>query len=790
MSVVLFINPTGDSTVEFSARLNCSSRTSIVGYSFELYKGNELLNAFRLSDSVTISGGDSYDTPWQSFTGLEASTTYTIFAYFFTSEDETESTVGSNYKNSDEFTTYSAGQTDFMTISIDDGYPTDTEAHFSIDFDESERYGYYNIFYYLYDSSNNLVNSIQQDRGSNYGWCYLDGLQPNTSYTLEVRIYCYANSSDTVSDASYSGKLPFSTKTFSSSTTTPPDLSDVYIYQVHSLTTQTQIGFRAAGFDTSYPDTLKLTFWIKQGSTTGTTLSEKPEIYIASGYSETSEVTVRGLTPGTKYYVAANVETASGYKNATAWYLCETLEANDTVYPDFDFTTIQCIPDYTSLSVNLNNLDVTGYEYGDFDIVWRLYNADDNPLTDSALSTKTDIAYFGDSKSQGVVFTGLSQNTEYYIEARIYFRYAGSNTYESKGAFFRTDADTSSAPDLSGISINIKTDECSEASLCFYVDGLDNTFSGTWKFYWEIKQAGSSTVLDTNEWTEKGGGNSSDTSLFNNLTAGTDYTVTVIVTYTTLSGKTGSRTISDTYTTDGGAVETPDEWTAYYGEQFSDLDSTVSVSYTLYSGEAIRLEFSCIRAGTITIYSEGSSDIIGYLCSQAGFNTSNGRPTSIITEDDDSGTGNNFLITYDIVAGQTYHLYFRCYSIDASGSVTVYLVPPQTAGRPALFEWENEKVAGEPFNITASEWCALLDNINEVRVYLGYSEFGSGSAVTQFTYPSKGDDFLALHFNQALMAIAGAYGDNSGYYSKYSVQKGDPVEASLLNTIVDLLNAL
>lgn len=639
--------------------------------------------------------------------------------------------------------------------------------------------------FYVYTKSGVLYDtyyysSFDVDDDSSY-WYSIDNLSSGTTYNVVLEILDEDN-----------GKLevPGTISTSGTTVAYEPSFDTFYVTQDSKTTTSTQVGIKVAGLDTGYIETWDLTIKVLYGNSSSTLVTKT--LSFSGGVDESEPIIFTGMSQNTTYDAYGSISyTVDGVskKYTIDPFTVTTKEADDTIYPDFDFVEILFVPDKTSIFVQLSGLNKTGYEYGDFDIVWRIYDSGDNPLQDTALARKDDFAYLGDSTSQGVTFTGLSQNTEYYIEARIYFRYAGSNNnYETKGDFFWTDVDTSSAPNLDNISINVETGECSETSLCFYVNGLDSTFTGTWKFYWEIRQTGSSTVLDTNEWTEKGGGNSSDTSLFYNLIAGTDYTVTVIVTYTTLSGKTGSRTISDTYTTDGSAVETPDEWTAYYGEQFLDLDSTVSAGYTLFAGEAIRLEFSCVHDGTLTIYSEGSSDIIGYLCSQAGFNTNNGKPTSIIIEDDDSGTGNNFLITHNVVAGQTYHLYFRCYSITASGSVTIYFVPPQAVGRPELFTWDDGstvKTSGKEFDITASEWCALLDNINAVRVYKGYSQIQTGSTAAYFTYPDSGDEFTAIHYNQALNGITGMLGSG---YNDNAVSSGDEITAAKINLLVEWLN--
>lgn len=77
-----------------------------------------------------------------------------------------------------------------------------------------------------------------------------------------------------------------------------------------------------------------------------------------------------------------------------------------------------------------------------------------------------------------------------------------------------------------------------------------------------------------------------------------------------------------------------------------------------------------------------------------------------------------------------------------------------SGNRPDYFEWDTAKVKGRAFNITASEWCRLLNNINEVREYKGYSSMSEGTGVATFTYPSKGDTFTARMYNQCIYAMS------------------------------------
>lgn len=422
MSVVFFVSDISSTSVKFCAGIK-AYYTQVTGYKFKIYKGTTLIDSVYLPGSFTISGSTRYDTEYYTFTELSPSTNYTIEAYFFQDGSQSESSVDGEFRGTYEFSTYAVGKTDFMSITMDDGYPTETEVKASVFFDESEKYGYYSIHYSLLDINGNVVSSYTHSLYSNNHWCWFGDLFPNTEYTINIAIYCYRNSTDTVSSNYKEGFLSFKTKPFGGSgTTNPPDISGVVITQNYSVTTGTQIGFYAAGFDTSYPDTLKVTFFVRQGSTSGSTVSNTLSAYISPGYSETITVTVDGLTPGTSYYVAANIETSSGHKQATAWFLCETVPPDDSIFPDFDSVNILHIPNTSSLFVQLSGMNTTGYEYGNFNpITWRIYTSNYVQIGRS----QDDIAYLGNDTSEGVTFTGLAQNTEYYVEASIRYRYAG-----------------------------------------------------------------------------------------------------------------------------------------------------------------------------------------------------------------------------------------------------------------------------------------------------------------------------------------------------------------------------
>lgn len=116
-----------------------------------------------------------------------------------------------------------------------------------------------------------------------------------------------------------------------------------------------------------------------------------------------------------------------------------------------------------------------------------------------------------------------------------------------------------------------------------------------------------------------------------------------------------------------------------------------------------------------------------------------------------------------------------------------------SSNRPDEFTWKDgtkEKQSGKPFDITAEEWGNLLDNINAVREYKGYSAISSTSnadAIARFYYPSKGDNFLASMYNQCIYAFEDM---ELLDYSSYRVLKGDPITADAINFLVETINSV
>lgn len=119
------------------------------------------------------------------------------------------------------------------------------------------------------------------------------------------------------------------------------------------------------------------------------------------------------------------------------------------------------------------------------------------------------------------------------------------------------------------------------------------------------------------------------------------------------------------------------------------------------------------------------------------------------------------------------------WSANTSNTVSAKTQDP----RPAKFYWDNAKIQGQPFNIKATEWNRLIQNIKDVHVY----KLGSySSSQYPMTNVSQGQSVLHNFFNEVRFAIGSLIA--TGISSK---SKGDIIYAHEFdgtNSIVDTLN--
>lgn len=377
---------------------------------------------------------------------------------------------------------------------------------------------------------------------------------------------------------------------------------------------------------------------------------------------------------------------------------------------------------------------------------------------------------------------GLTRGSTYALNIGV--GYAGTDgdiIYETFNFDFTVEGES---VDVSSAYIDIS--DKTGTSLTVKIKGLDTSYSRNDRYiYWSIDGAERPSVSLGAGVTE------SDTYTFSNLNPCTSYTIGAKISYTS-DGTSLTKVLEDKQFSTG--------WKTSWQSGFGTISSSTSVSWTLSSATICYTSVKFSTSGTVTFYTSGSTDTKGYLSTTTAFDNTNGYPSAILKEDDDSAGNYNFKFTYSVTAGTTYYIWVRGYDTSTAGSTTLNI--DLSAGRPALFNWtddgdvDGEKVQGGAYNLTAASWCDLLDNINEVRSYCGYSTYSSGSLSTNytvFTYPKIGDTFTYMHYNQALMAIATIYSNKlgvSGVFDSNAVTKNSPVTAACLNVLRNLLNDL
>ena len=96
------------------------------------------------------------------------------------------------------------------------------------------------------------------------------------------------------------------------------------------------------------------------------------------------------------------------------------------------------------------------------------------------------------------------------------------------------------------------------------------------------------------------------------------------------------------------------------------------------------------------------------------------------------------------------------------------------------FEWDNPKIQGGAYNLTAKEWNKLTEYINSVRRKHSLTNYA-------FTEVYRGRTFKKEIYDEAKNAVQGIAGYGSNIIS---VQSGDVVTANILNTLRNELNAV
>lgn len=274
---------------------------------------------------------------------------------------------------------------------------------------------------------------------------------------------------------------------------------------------------------------------------------------------------------------------------------------------------------------------------------------------------------------------------------------------------------------------------------------------------------------------------------YSGLSPSTTYTLKCVQFYFVPGGGEYSDTATINATTDsssgggsGGGTTDPDSWTVASISNLGTITSSVSKSVSLNDGEVARYKFVFNNSGDAT-FNASSYYYNTYLSlsESTSFDSDFGWGTTEV------GWGTNS-ITVSVESGTVYYLFVRHEQLNNSGTIETTITPPGSSrGGSGSFEWDAEKVSGEPFNITALEWCRLLNHINDVRKTNGYQKISEGNTEAYFTYPSSGDTFTALHYNQALNGITGMLGTG---YNANAVISGEEITAEKINLLRDMIN--
>jgi hypothetical protein len=158
-----------------------------------------------------------------------------------------------------------------------------------------------------------------------------------------------------------------------------------------------------------------------------------------------------------------------------------------------------------------------------------------------------------------------------------------------------------------------------------------------------------------------------------------------------------------------------------------------------------------------------------------------------VTAETTSGTS---VIETSGLASGTYEVkisthYGDIWCVDADGngySISTTLV--LDSQRPENFEWTYPKLAGQDVNITAVEWQALTNKINEFRRYCGLTDFAfHTTAIT-------GNDFTDDIYNDAQEAIQDILQFSVLIETIESVTSRQPVTAYSLNIFREAINSI
>lgn len=532
--------------------------------------------------------------------------------------------------------------------------------------------------------------------------------------------------------------------------------------------TANSITVKITGLDTRYTNSDRTVYWYCSTSSTNTSMWGSSSL--SGGISESDTYTFSELSTSTTYYIYAKIITSDTTKTLSTKTFKTTISLTGISISLLDKTG-------TTITTKVTGLD-SSYSRTDRTIKWYL---------DGTLKTTVSLGA-GISETPTYQFTGLLPYTAYTVKATISYTENGTTKTKDVSSTLRTANWASQS--MSSISMGssaktvtwtIKKNYLHYATVTFSTAGtVTISASNSYGSYGYL-----STSTDFyNDYgypkaSVKDNYNSSGFSFSYQVSAGSTYYLFV------RSGQDasgGSVTISFSASLTWSVVSAG----SYEGIKVLNQMDTLSIA----AGKVYRYTLTFANSGEVKFYSSGSMDVCAYLGTVSTISSTTGVPTSYLTMHDDiNDTDRNFSFTYTVSAGTTYYLFVKhANSITATGSTTVYVDP---TNKPTKFSWTTAKVQGNEFKLTAAEWNALLDKINEMRTYQA-TKTGKSISTWSFYTVTSGTTFYAKYYNDVLESM-----DNvritlglGSIANDYEVSSGDPITAACLNQLVTMVNEL
>lgn len=473
------------------------------------------------------------------------------------------------------------------------------------------------------------------------------------------------------------------------------------------------------------------------------------------------------LESGTVYNVDVSIYYSTIGDTESISDSCMTLGSSgggDTGYdPDISSTEIVVKgTSATTISVRLEGLDT---DYPDvWEIQFFIYDSQSAWKNEDYLKMITSTRSGAYQYSSTVTFDGLTPDTRYWIDAKLL--YNGTYSWIDYITEY-TDTADDYVPSVDNVELEWLEDDTTDTSIAIQLTGLDVDYTGNWKAIFSLTDESMDNTVQTIEQIFSGGDNTSDVyNFYGNdgapLSPDTNYKVICSLWY---YSEVDGDYVLIWYNTDGLSVSTKESEPLF--------DEATVIATANVGGTSITVYV----AGLDTNY--GRSDRYIYWYTDSTYKGVSYLDSNIYQTDSFVINSLSPNTTYTVKAV----IYYTNNGVTLSKSVTTTC--KTLSSRPSEFVWDSNITKGQKFQITADEWCALLDNINAVRVYRGLPEIQIGSSEGYFTYPNKGDSILALYYNQALNGITGILG--TGYNSN-KVSSKQPITAAKLILLQDMIN--